>query len=81
VIVAGQAGIAGHLEIGNQVTIAAQAGVMHNIPDGQTVLGTPALPDKQTKRQLLALQKLPELLRRVSKLEKQLGVKDGGESA
>ncbi|MGC3957214.1 MAG: UDP-3-O-(3-hydroxymyristoyl)glucosamine N-acyltransferase [Verrucomicrobiota bacterium] len=77
VIVAGQAGIAGHLQIGNQVTIAAQSGVMHNIPDGQTVMGSPALPDKQNKRQLLSLQKLPELLRRISQLEKKLGLKDG----
>jgi UDP-3-O-[3-hydroxymyristoyl] glucosamine N-acyltransferase len=76
VILAGQAGVAGHLQIGNKVTIAAQSGVMHNIPDGQTVLGSPALPDKQTKRQMLALQRLPDLLRRVSKLEKKLGLGD-----
>jgi UDP-3-O-[3-hydroxymyristoyl] glucosamine N-acyltransferase len=81
VILAGQAGVAGHLQIGNQVTVAAQSGVMHNIPDGQTVLGSPALPDKQTKRQLLALQKLPELLRRVRQLEQKLGLKGDGESA
>jgi UDP-3-O-[3-hydroxymyristoyl] glucosamine N-acyltransferase len=76
VILAGQAGVAGHLQIGNKVTVAAQSGVMHNIPDGQTVLGSPALPDKQTKRQMLALQRLPDLLRRVSKLEKKLGLGD-----
>lgn len=81
VILAGQSGIAGHLEIGHKVTVAAQSGVMHNIPDGQTVLGSPALPDKQTKRQLLALQKLPELLRRVRQLEQKLGLKADGESA
>lgn len=74
VIVAGQAGVAGHLQIGNKVTIAAQSGVMHNIPDGQTVLSSPALPDKQAKRQILALQRLPELLRRVNELEKKLGI-------
>ena len=74
VILAGQAGLAGHLQIGNKVTVAAQAGVMHNIPDGQTWLGTPAQPDKQTKRQLIAVQHLPELLRRVRKLEKNLGL-------
>lgn len=77
VILAGQSGIAGHLEIGNKVTVAAQSGVMHNIPDGQTVLGSPAQPDKQTKRQMLALQKLPELLRRVRQLEQKLGVTGG----
>ena len=80
VILAGQAGLAGHLQIGNKVTVAAQSGVMHNIPDGQTVLGTPAQPDKQTKRQLLALQRLPELLRRVSQLEKKLGLNPESES-
>ena len=80
VILAGQAGLAGHLQIGNKVTVAAQSGVMHNIPDGQTVLGSPALPDKQTKRQVLALQRLPELLRRVSQLEKKLGLNPESES-
>ncbi|MFO1513258.1 MAG: UDP-3-O-(3-hydroxymyristoyl)glucosamine N-acyltransferase [Verrucomicrobiota bacterium] len=73
-ILAGQAGLAGHLNIGNKVTIAAQSGVMHDIPDGQTWLGSPAQPDKQTKRQMLAIQHLPELLRRVRKVEKKLGL-------
>lgn len=80
VILAGQAGLGGHLQIGNKVTVAAQSGVMHNIPDGQTVLGSPALPDKQTKRQLIAIQHLPELLRRVRKLEKKLGLNDETEA-
>ena len=39
---AGQVGVAGHLKIGNQVTIGSKAGVMHNIPDGETWLGMPA---------------------------------------
>ena len=69
---AGQVGIAGHLNIGNQVTIAAQSGVMTDIPDGQKWLGAPAQPDRQMKRIFIALQRLPELLRRVSDLEKQL---------
>ena len=80
VVLAGQAGIAGHIKIGNQVTVAAQAGVMNDIPDGATWLGTPAQPDRQTKRQMIAIQHLPDLLRRVSKLEKKLG-SDSGASA
>lgn len=71
-VIAGQVGIAGHLKIGNKVTIAAQSGVMHNIPDGQKWFGSPAQPDRQMKRQVLALQQLPELLRRVAQLEKML---------
>jgi UDP-3-O-[3-hydroxymyristoyl] glucosamine N-acyltransferase len=75
VILAGQAGIAGHLKIGNQVTLAAQSGVMHDIPDGGKWFGYPAMPDKAFKRQIIAQRKLPELLKRVAELEKKLGGK------
>jgi UDP-3-O-[3-hydroxymyristoyl] glucosamine N-acyltransferase len=71
-IFAGQVGVAGHLRIGNQVQVAAQSGVMNNIPDGEKWLGSPAQPDRQTKRQMIAIQHLPDLLRRVTQLEKQL---------
>ena len=70
VTLAGQVGLAGHLKIGDRVTVAAQSGVMHDIPDGGKWLGSPAQPDRQTKRQLIAVQHLPELLRRVVELEK-----------
>ncbi len=69
-ILAGQVGLAGHLRIGNNVTIAAQSGVMRDIRDGEKWFGTPAQPDRSMKRQLLALQKLPELLRRFNRFEK-----------
>src|ERR1700722_494993 len=72
---AGQVGVTGHLKIGNKVTIAAQSGVMHDVPDGSKWLDSPAQPDRQAKRQMIALQYLPELLRRVSELEKQVGNK------
>ena len=72
VTLAGQVGVAGHLKIGNRVSVAAQSGVMHNIPDGEKWLWSPAQPDRQAKRQMIALQQLPELLRRVHELEKKL---------
>ena len=75
VILAGQVGLAGHLRIGNRVSIAAQSGVMHNIPDGEKWFGYPAQPDRQTKRQIIALHHLPELLKRVNELERRLGIK------
>jgi len=79
-VLAGQAGIGGHLKIGDHVTVAAQAGVMKNIPDGERWLGAPAQPDGEMKRQFIAVQRLPELLKRVAELEKKLGVerKRGG---
>jgi UDP-3-O-[3-hydroxymyristoyl] glucosamine N-acyltransferase len=72
---AGQVGIAGHLNIGDQVIVAAQSGVMHDIPDGGKWLGAPAQPDRQAKRQIIALQQLPDLIRRVHELEKRLAEK------
>jgi UDP-3-O-[3-hydroxymyristoyl] glucosamine N-acyltransferase len=74
-VLAGQAGIAGHLKIGNKVTVTAQSGVMNNIPDGEKWFGTPAQPDKEMKRQIIAQRQLPEMIRRVSKLEKKPGAK------
>ncbi len=71
VTLAGQVGIAGHLKIGDKVTIVAQSGVMHDVPDGQKWMGSPARPDKQAKRQLLAFQQLPDALQRLRQLEKQ----------
>lgn len=70
VTLAGQVGLAGHLRIGDRVTVAAQSGVMHHIPEGQKWMGSPAQPDRVTKRILLAMERLPELLRRVTELEK-----------
>jgi SAM-dependent methyltransferase len=47
---------------------------MTDIPDGEKWLGSPAQPDKQAKRQMIAIQRLPELLKRVAELEKQCRV-------
>jgi UDP-3-O-[3-hydroxymyristoyl] glucosamine N-acyltransferase len=76
VTLAGQVGLSGHLKIGNRVSIGAQSGVMHNISDGEKWFGYPAGPDRQAKRQIVALQQLPDLLRRVAELEKRLGVRE-----
>lgn len=72
VILGGQVGIAGHLKIGNQVTIGAKAGVMNDVKDGEKLLGAPAVPDRQAKRQVVAVQQLPDLIHRVRELEKKL---------
>lgn len=70
VILAGQVGLAGHTKVGNNVVVAGQSGVMHDIPDGERWMGAPAQPERQAKRQLISIQQLPELIRRVKELEK-----------
>jgi UDP-3-O-[3-hydroxymyristoyl] glucosamine N-acyltransferase len=71
-VVASQSGIAGHLKLGNQSMVGAKSGVMRDIPDKGRVVGIPALPDIQAKRQWVATAQLPELLRRVRELERQV---------
>src|SRR3954471_14372435 len=71
-VIASQSGSAANLNLGRQSTVGAKSGVMRDIPDGGTVLGIPAMPDRQIKRQWIAAQQLPELLRRMRELEKQV---------
>lgn len=80
VTMAGQVGVAGHLKIGNKVMLGAQSGLMNDVPDGENWLYTPAQPMREVKRMIIAMQRLPELLRRVNELEKRL-LKAGGEKA
>ena len=71
-VIASQSGIAGHLKLGRQSIVGAKSGVMRDVADKETVLGIPAAPDKQAKRQWIAVQRLPELMLRVRDLEKQI---------
>lgn len=72
VTLAGQVGIAGHLKLGNRVSVGAQSGVMNHIPDGEKWLGSPAVGEKQAKRQYITIQRLPDLARQVEALEDRL---------
>jgi len=58
VVLAGQAGLAGHLTVGDGAQIGAKAGVMRDIPAGERVLGSPAVPARQFFRQISALERL-----------------------
>ena len=75
VTMAGQAGLAGHLHIGSNVTIGPQAGVAKDIPDGKVVSGTPTMDYNTFLRMATLMPKIPELFKRVSSLEKELGHK------
>lgn len=68
----GQVGVAGHISIGNYVTAGAKAGIANDVKDGQVVLGQPARPISQAKREVAALQKLPELRKQIRRMEREL---------
>ena len=71
-VIASQTGVTGHLKIGRQVTVGGKSGVTRDVADGETVMGFPAVPDKQAKRQWIGIQKLPEMILRMRELEKQV---------
>lgn len=72
VIVAGQSGAAGHLTIGDGAVIGAKSAVLQDLAGGSFVLGHPAVDHRDWKRTQAAAARLPELLRRVARLEKTL---------
>jgi len=76
VVMAGQAGLADHLNIGDRAVIGARAGLAKDVPAGERVLGTPATPEREQKRILMTLEKLPEMRRDLRRVKQHLGMSD-----
>lgn len=72
VILAGQVGVAGHINIGDGCRIGAKSGIGQDIPPKQDMSGIPAMPHGTFLRTSSIMPKLPEMKRRLSKLEKEL---------
>ena len=68
-------GFAGHIEIEDNVTIAAQSGVSKKLASKGVYFGCPAKPIMQAKREEAALRRLPALLKKVAELEQKLVTK------
>jgi UDP-3-O-[3-hydroxymyristoyl] glucosamine N-acyltransferase len=71
-ILAGQAGVAGHCTLGDGVILTAQTGVAHDIPAGKMISGSPGFDNRLWLRAVVIFQRLPELLKRLDRLEKQV---------
>ncbi|MCP5516882.1 MAG: UDP-3-O-(3-hydroxymyristoyl)glucosamine N-acyltransferase [Verrucomicrobiales bacterium] len=71
-VLAGQVGVAGHLNLGERVTVAAKSGVMNHIGDGEMWMGIPARPVHEQRRVWVAIQRAPEILRRLKAIEDRL---------
>ncbi len=72
VILGGQVGVAGHITLGDGVMAGAQAGITQDVPAGIQVGGHPHQPIATWRRISITLRQLPDLLRRVRRLEQQL---------
>jgi len=72
-ILAGQAGVAGHCELADGVILTAQSGVSHDVAAGKMLSGSPAFDNRIWLRAVTIFQRLPELLKRLDRLEKRVG--------
>jgi len=72
VVMGGQVGIKDHLDIPDNVQLAAQSGVMGQLEPNQVYVGTPSVPFRQGMIEIASVQRLPKLLRQVKDLQRQL---------
>ncbi|MDE5744887.1 MAG: UDP-3-O-(3-hydroxymyristoyl)glucosamine N-acyltransferase [Paramuribaculum sp.] len=71
-MIGGQVGLAGHIRIGNGVEIAAQSGLHRNVPDGERLIGTPALSFSEFAAQTMNIRRITRINDRLSAIEKEI---------
>ena len=72
VMAGGQAASAGHLRIGDGARLAGRTVATSDVAEGMAVAGFPAIDIAKWRRNVTALLRLPEVLKRVRALEKHL---------
>ncbi|PWT92135.1 MAG: UDP-3-O-(3-hydroxymyristoyl)glucosamine N-acyltransferase, partial [Blastocatellia bacterium] len=72
VILAGQAGVAGHLTIGDDVVLTAKSATSHDVPAGKMISGIPAFDNRDWLRATAAFRRLGEMHRTLRELEKRV---------
>lgn len=69
---AGQVGVAGHLSIGDDAVVIAQSGVGRDVEPGTMVAGSPEMDSVLWKKNYLLMHRLPELVKTIRRLEKEI---------
>jgi UDP-3-O-[3-hydroxymyristoyl] glucosamine N-acyltransferase len=72
VTLAGQVGVAGHLTVGDGAIATAQSGIPNDVAPGAFVSGYPAIDNRAWLKSSAVFARLPELQKRVRKLEQTL---------
>jgi UDP-3-O-[3-hydroxymyristoyl] glucosamine N-acyltransferase len=71
-ILAGQVGTAGHLSVGDGTVITAQSGIPSDVPARSLYSGYPAVENRDWLKAMAALNRLPELQKRIRELRTEL---------
>ena len=77
VIFAGKSGCNGHITVGDNCVFAACSAPISDVPAGSFFAGFPARPHKEWLRGEAAIQRVPDLIRKVRDLEKRLAAMEG----
>ncbi len=68
----GQSGVSGHLTVGNKVSFGAKTGALSNIPDGEAMMGYPAIGYRNFLRSSILFKQLPDMDATVRSLKKEI---------
>jgi UDP-3-O-[3-hydroxymyristoyl] glucosamine N-acyltransferase len=71
-ILAGQVGSGGHIAIGDRTLLTAQSGIPHDLAGDKHYSGSPCVEHKQWLKNAAALNRMPDLQRRVRELEAEI---------
>jgi UDP-3-O-[3-hydroxymyristoyl] glucosamine N-acyltransferase len=72
VVFGGQVGVGGHLTIGRGAIAVGQSGVTNSLDAGAFVAGYPAIDSREWRKASVLFRRLPELKRRIERLEAQI---------
>ena len=68
----GQVGTVGHINIGANSVYAARSGIIADMPEGVFCAGFPVQPHTEWLRVQAAIRRLPEMVKKIKSLEKEL---------
>ena len=71
-ILAGQVGSGGHITIGDRTLLTAQSGIPHDLEGNKHYSGSPCVEHKQWLKNSAALNRMPDLQKRVRELEAEI---------
>ena len=74
VSIGGQAAIVGHIKVGDNSSIAGKSGIINNVPEKSVLWGMPAMPITKYKRMEISMRHLPQVMKRIKSLEKELEI-------
>lgn len=71
-LIGGQVGFVGHIKLGDKSMVGAQSGISKTFPRSSKISGSPAKPHREELLIQATLKKLPDLVKCVERMEKEI---------